>query len=108
MTAQDRNKNIEKCISTLKDLRSEFEKIAKPRMQYKRIRWALTCAIEALEKQSKLTNVIGQIQELANAFQEGDYTEVHCKDRCHDGCVDTDCSACVLEKAIEIIKEELM
>ena len=51
MEVQDRNKNIEKCISTLKDLRSEFEKIAKPRMQYKRIRWALTCAIEALGKQ---------------------------------------------------------
>lgn len=51
MAVQNNKKKVETCISTLKDLQSEFEKMAKPRVQYKRIRWALTCAIEAVEKQ---------------------------------------------------------
>ena len=68
---------------------------------------AIDMAIEALEKQSKLTNVIGQIQELANKFQEDKQYEVHCKDRCN-GCLYKDCCACALERAIEIIKQEMM
>ena len=67
----------------------------------------LVVAEEALRKQSKLTNVIGRIEELANAFQEDKQYEVHCKDRC-EGCSYKDCCTCTLERAIEIIKEELM
>lgn len=48
MAAKDRNKTIEKIISTLIDLETYFEKIAKPRLQYKNIRWSLACACEEL------------------------------------------------------------
>ena len=68
---------------------------------------ALDMAIEALEKQIAVDKVIEQIEELRNVFQEGNYTEAHCVDRCHDGCVDTDCTACVLGRIIEIIKEKV-
>ena len=68
---------------------------------------ALTMAIEALEKQIALEKVIEQIEELANVFQEDKQYEVHCKDRCY-GCSDKDCCSCALERAIEIIKQEMM
>ena len=46
-----RDKNLTQIIETFKYLISVFEKMATPRHQYKKIRWALTCAIECVEKQ---------------------------------------------------------
>lgn len=63
--------------------------------------------VKALERYDALERVIEQIQALANEFQEGYYHEVHCKNR-EDNCEWKDCCSCVLERAIEIIKEEMM
>lgn len=64
-------------------------------------------AIKAWNTRTPVENAIGQIEEIKNAFQEGYYTKFYCSNR-WDKCVGKDCVACVLEKAIEIIKEELM
>lgn len=63
--------------------------------------------IKAWNTRKPVDKVIGQIQELANEFQEGFYHEVHCKNR-EDNCEWKDCCSCALERAIEIIKQEMM
>lgn len=75
---------------------------------FKNDRWHTESELyEKWNTRKPLERVIEQIQELANAFQEDKQYEVHCKDRCN-GCSYKDCCACVLERAIEIIKQEMM
>ena len=50
-----RDKNLTQIIETFKSLISVFEKMATPRHQFTKIRWALTCAIECVEKQISMT-----------------------------------------------------
>lgn len=53
-----------------------------------------------------IEEVLKQIEELKNAFQEDEQFEVYCKDRGHL-CTYMDCTACVLQRVIEIIKEKV-
>ena len=69
----------------------------------------LVVAEESLKKQMALKNVLEQIEELKVAFEAGTYQEKYCLQQMLDGkCKRRDCSACVLERAIEIIKQEMM
>lgn len=102
MTVQEAKKYWEVFLKEIAFLKRESGSI-----DWEEQEQATKMAIEALEKQIAVDKVIEQIEELRNVFQEGNYTEAHCVDRCHDGCVDTDCTACVLGRIIEIIKEKV-
>lgn len=61
-------KNLLEVITTLKTLISNYEKEATPRMPLRRIRWALCCAVECVEKQvaKKVKNRLVE-EEIYNA-----------------------------------------
>lgn len=70
---------------------------------------AIDIAIEALEKQIKLEEVVAMLEGLKSLFDENNYQlryERFCKPK-KDVCVGRNCFACIIDEVIEKVKERM-
>ena len=66
-------------------------------------------AIKIIEEQPtiklSIKNIVERLEEIKNIFEEDRYVEEYCKEK-RETCRSTNCFACILNQAIEIVKEE--
>lgn len=59
-----------------------------------------------LKSQNTLERIVDRLEKLSDIFNTGNYNDAYCKTIDDDKCEGTNCFACVLNKASEVVKEE--